>query len=231
MNSIKAVILVASLIGLGSCNQDDSDNTACFSPTQNLEIANDADAEGCDCNSEVDEDICIDGVALVCEEGKWQSVEDGPCFNPPIQQFSNQLEFQKSLELWNELKTENGTSYMYEVNFSSFSRFSSTTKITVVNNIVVARSFESFGIEDAELLAYEENEDNLGENEVGAMVATIDELYTTCLQEVLVVNKEGNDVIFSVSDIGLLRTCVYIPKGCQDDCSRGVSISNFSWMQ
>lgn len=229
MNSIKAVILIASLVGLGSCNQDDSVNTACFSPTQNLEIANDVDAEGCDCNSEIDEDICVDGVALVCEEDQWQSVEDGPCFN--LQPLSNQLEFQKSLELWNELKTKNGTSYTYEVDFTSFLGFSSTTKITVVNNIVVARSFESFGIEDSELLTYEENEGNLGGNAVGAMVATIDELYTTCLQEVLVVDKEGNDILFSVSDAGLLRTCVYIPMGCQDDCSRGVSISNFSWMQ
>jgi hypothetical protein len=64
----------------------DSAAERCFSPTQNLRNAYDDDATGCPCSDE--EDMCVpteDGgdVALVCDEGKWLAVEDGPCFPLP----------------------------------------------------------------------------------------------------------------------------------------------------
>lgn len=54
-------------------------NTSCFSPTQGLSWAYDAGSEGCPCSEDLDRDRCIDGVGLVCEEGSWHAVEDGPC--------------------------------------------------------------------------------------------------------------------------------------------------------
>lgn len=50
----------------------------CFSPTQNLNTAYDSGSEGCPC-SDQDHARCVDGVALICEEERWQAVEDGPC--------------------------------------------------------------------------------------------------------------------------------------------------------
>lgn len=50
----------------------------CYSPTQNTDTAYDQDAQGCPCD-ENDEDVCIGGVALICEQGSWRAVEDGPC--------------------------------------------------------------------------------------------------------------------------------------------------------
>lgn len=50
----------------------------CFSPTQNLSSAYDGESEGCPCDED-DHSRCIEGVALICDEGTWQAVEDGPC--------------------------------------------------------------------------------------------------------------------------------------------------------
>ena len=51
----------------------------CYSPTQNLDIAYQNNAKGCNCNPATDNGVCIQGVALICESNHWQAVEDGPC--------------------------------------------------------------------------------------------------------------------------------------------------------
>jgi hypothetical protein len=50
----------------------------CYSPTQNTDTAYEPGAEGCPCDDGA-QDVCIDGVALICEIGFWRAVEDGPC--------------------------------------------------------------------------------------------------------------------------------------------------------
>lgn len=78
---MKKVFLLLPL--LISCSNDDNDLN-CFSPTQNLESACEVNSVGCDCNSAVDEGVCVmdkngQFVALICSEDKWTAVEDGPC--------------------------------------------------------------------------------------------------------------------------------------------------------
>jgi hypothetical protein len=51
----------------------------CFSPTQNLSSAYQSGSIGCACNSATDADVCVQGVALLCESNHWIAVEDGPC--------------------------------------------------------------------------------------------------------------------------------------------------------
>lgn len=60
----------------------------CYSPTQNLETVTSPNAVGCGCDPAVDEDICVRdnpsrAVALICENDRWQHVQDGPCLPPP----------------------------------------------------------------------------------------------------------------------------------------------------
>jgi hypothetical protein len=56
----------------------------CYSPTHNLQIAYQPNAVGCTCNPAVDADVCVQGVALICETDHWLSVVDGPC-EPQVQ--------------------------------------------------------------------------------------------------------------------------------------------------
>jgi hypothetical protein len=67
------------LFALGSLAcQTACDDPKCFAPGKNLDTAYDEGAIGCGCSTK-DEEQCIDGVALVCERGRWHAVEDGPC--------------------------------------------------------------------------------------------------------------------------------------------------------
>jgi hypothetical protein len=57
-------------------------STTCYSPTQNLDRANEASAVGCDCSvsgfSLCVRDPTVGDVALMCD-GQWQVIQDGPC--------------------------------------------------------------------------------------------------------------------------------------------------------
>lgn len=64
-----------------------SDSVACYSPTQRLEAAYEPGSRGCACDPSRDEDVCAsydDGgrphqVPLICVDGVWLAVVDGPC--------------------------------------------------------------------------------------------------------------------------------------------------------
>jgi hypothetical protein len=65
----------------------------CFSPIVNPELALDSDALGCECTFgeacvTVEDQGRPHGIALICEEGRWLSVEDGPCFPVPLPETS-----------------------------------------------------------------------------------------------------------------------------------------------
>jgi hypothetical protein len=53
--------------------------SSCYSPAQNLAHVNEPDAVGCRCSSSAP-GFCVGSVALVCTDGRWQAVEDGPCW-------------------------------------------------------------------------------------------------------------------------------------------------------
>jgi hypothetical protein len=91
MNTISK-LMGGGLLGLaltGACAGGNGGTQigSCFSPTQSPELAIDAPDAGCGCSGE-EADQCVStryqgrawDVALVCSEGRWRSVEDGPCF-------------------------------------------------------------------------------------------------------------------------------------------------------
>jgi len=74
--------------GKGSLSAGGATSLTCFSPTQNLAIAYQADAQGCSCDRSIDVDVCVQGIALICEGGTWMAVEDGPCMPQATPTFS-----------------------------------------------------------------------------------------------------------------------------------------------
>jgi hypothetical protein len=62
-----------------ACSSDDGE---CYAPGKNLDTAYEPGAVGCECAPNT-EGVCSDGTALVCEQGHWQAVIDGPCFPGP----------------------------------------------------------------------------------------------------------------------------------------------------
>lgn len=87
-SSLRASLVAVSLVAVASlaagCSSESSDAT-CYSPSQNLDQAYVAGSRGCGCSSGA---VCVPDstgrkVALVCENGAWQAVEDGPCMQGP----------------------------------------------------------------------------------------------------------------------------------------------------
>lgn len=80
-NSCIANAAGTGILGSGACEPSSVDeDPSCYSPTKNLAHAYEAGAQGCACDDEEDADVCVQGVALICEQGAWQAVEDGPCW-------------------------------------------------------------------------------------------------------------------------------------------------------
>jgi hypothetical protein len=79
-------LLVLGWLGLVAAGCDDPPpaDPSCFSPSQNLDSAYQPGSAGCACRSGVDQGVCVPDstgrrVALVCSNGTWTAVEDGPC--------------------------------------------------------------------------------------------------------------------------------------------------------
>ena len=82
----QTLLLLNALALLATACGDDADT--CYSPTQNLSSAYDEGAEGCSCDPAEDASVCVPdpadrNVALICEAGHWEAVEDGPCMPVP----------------------------------------------------------------------------------------------------------------------------------------------------
>jgi hypothetical protein len=163
------------------------------------------------------------------------------CDTNESKSFENLKEYKASLENWKYLKLINGVYYKYEISTNSVFGFGSTTQITVENDIVVSRTYESYSIYDANnnylgfenrliLNSYTEDLITLGSNTEGASPLTIDKLYDTCLSDYLSVDSDSNTITFNVDDFKIIKNCYYIPNGCQDDCTFGITITNFVWL-
>ena len=150
-------------------------------------------------------------------------------------QFAKQGELDKSLATWQALKAQNGDHYRYETSFGSFSGFGNTTTLTVQGETVVSRAYEAYRVdgntgEKNVTESWTEVGAEVGSHEAGAAPRTVDDLYRVCRSEVLAQSPLENDFYLEFRDDGVLRTCDYVPKGCVDDCSRGVNITALEFL-
>lgn len=149
-------------------------------------------------------------------------------------------EYKSSLSAWNTLKETHGNSYTYTITSGSVFGFGSNTTITVVDGTVTSRMSEGYSIYDGDtyvgyenrviLESYTENTETLNSHDSGAAAVTIDALYDTCLSDYLSVDADSNTITFSVDDANIIKACLYVPDGCQDDCAFGIQISSFQWL-
>ncbi|UOR05180.1 hypothetical protein MUN82_19860 [Hymenobacter aerilatus] len=145
------------------------------------------------------------------------------------------ISYNESLSKWYELKKTNGNSYVYQTTFVSWTGFGSITEIKIEKGIVTSRAYQEFKINatngQREIIdTYTETKANLGSHKKGAAPLTIDDLYNSCASEYLIVDKEKNTLYFDTDKInGSMNLCGFVPKGCADDCFRGIRINSFKW--
>ena len=143
-------------------------------------------------------------------------------------------EFEKSKQNWTSYKESVQNSYSYISYSGSVFGGYTETKIVVRNGSVKERSYllGSYTYNQGQapvlqiLKSWTEDSAVLNTHQEGALPATLDEIYTQASTKWLNVEKNKNDIYFSVDSTGLIKSCGYVPKGCQDDCFVGINIKS-----
>ena len=137
-----------------------------------------------------------------------------------------QADLAESRSAWDATVAANGASYTYVSEFHSFLGFSSQTTIVVEDNVVVERHFKAQHTGGGDATTWSEIGGEVGSHPEGAPALLVDDLYDQCADEVLIQDFDDNFIHLSFDDAGLLQACQFTPRLCQDDCSRGPSISS-----
>jgi molybdopterin converting factor small subunit len=146
---------------------------------------------------------------------------------------ANDTAYDKSYKAWQNFKAESKNSYSYTVNAGSVFGYGSETKIIVQNGVVVTRDFLSYslvyppnGVPGKTIREqWHEDKASLGQHSSGATLLTLDQVYQKAKTEWLAADKKKNTIYFESNNNGMISNASYVPNGCQDDCSTGISIS------
>lgn len=139
-------------------------------------------------------------------------------------------EFKASYQKFQDFKNLNSNSYTYVATSGSVFGYSSTTTITVIKGVVVGRDYKAYRLNDDHQSvvdqSWTEDKSSIGTHNQGQEALTLDEIYNKAKNEWLKVDKKANDIYFETNTDGLIASCGYVPKGCQDDCFNGITISS-----
>jgi len=147
----------------------------------------------------------------------------------------DQAALTKSRATWTTARDAAHGDYIYEVLRTTFIGGVYTTRISVGDNRVTKREYQAAiggdGIENPVATDWvETGVDQVGTHPEGAPAVTIDELYTRCQDDVLTRDRSSNDITLLFRPDGILDTCAYTPRGCQDDCATGVWVSTLEFL-
>ncbi len=134
-----------------------------------------------------------------------------------------------SKETWNLAKGAASNSYTYSREFASFTGFTGRTTLVVANGVVTERHYKAQHVAGGPTTQWSETGAQVGSHQdEGFPAVTIDALYEECRTQVLTQNENDNWMQFSTDERGFLQACTYTPMSCQDDCSRGPTISSIA---
>ncbi|TDM00394.1 MAG: hypothetical protein C4K58_04085 [Flavobacteriaceae bacterium] len=137
---------------------------------------------------------------------------------------------------WNILKERNGNSYKYTVQTFYFGPSPKiSTTITVKDGVIVQRDVSKYNYNSSNQLVVSstitEIGTNIGKNQEGAKALTIDQLYQTCISEILTVDKVKNTITFNTDSNKMIKDCYYTLKDVADYPNIGSEISEFTWIK
>ena len=140
------------------------------------------------------------------------------------------VELAMSRQAWDRAKLENGNSYTYKRGFQSFTGFSGETTLVVKNGVVTERHYKEQHLSGGEAVTWSEIGAQVGSHaDQGFAPVLVDALYEECRTNVLTQDEDRNWMNFGVDENGFLQVCTYTPMECQDDCSRGPSITSIDF--
>lgn len=147
---------------------------------------------------------------------------------------SKKDEFNDSYAKFQNFKKASANSYKYVVNKGSFTGVGFETTITVVGGVISTRSFVQYQLLNSGVKTiveqWEEKQSNhdIGSHTDALEALTLDQVYDKAKNDWLKADTKTNDVYFETDANGLIADCGYVPKGCQDDCFVGISITSIT---
>lgn len=138
------------------------------------------------------------------------------------------LKLEKSEKIWLNYKRKSNNSYVYFINFISWSGFGYETQIKVKKGIFTQRKYTSWNRTKEN--SWTENKKELGKHKTGAKLKLIDDLYEECKNILKTKTKSTNNIYLGFDEKGLLSNCLYAPKNCVDDCSNGIQIKEIKFI-
>ncbi len=118
-------------------------------------------------------------------------------------------------------------SYSYTNATYSYIGHSGQTTVTVKDDVIVKREFKEGMFNDLKTI-YIENKKDLNKNKKGFPPKKLEALYAQCDKEVLTKDKNENK-IYLTFEKRVLKSCIYVPINCADDCSKGIYFSNVTF--
>jgi len=149
-------------------------------------------------------------------------------------EISNKDQYQDSYKKFTAFKTSFSNSYHYTAYSGSVFGASASTTIYVVDGKVIGRDYKEYrrsgnGSSDNVLVdGWNESENDIGSHKNGQDALTLDQIYDKAKNVWLKADKKSNDISFEVDANGLIASCGYVPKGCQDDCFIGITITSIN---
>jgi hypothetical protein len=140
------------------------------------------------------------------------------------------VSYQQSLNNWNSYKVSVNNNYTYTVTSGSVFGFGSETKITVKSGTVIGREYKATrkinnSPIDTVYKSWTETFATLNtHSSEGAEILNLDQVYAKAKTVWLTADKGSNDIYFETDKNGLISSCGYVAKGCQDDCFNGITI-------
>lgn len=143
--------------------------------------------------------------------------------------FDERNKLEKSFLIWKKNKLDNNSIYSFSSEFNSWVGFGNRSKIFVNNETVIKKEYISWNKNREIIEKFIETKDKVGNSTKGSIPHTIDELYEICRNDILKKDKVHNNIYISYDNNNILKNCLYSPKHCADDCSRGIRIQNIKF--
>jgi hypothetical protein len=133
-------------------------------------------------------------------------------------------EYQSSLATWNRIKPKTYTFVQYIE--PSLVDVEVTTTITVTDGVVVRRAYYYNDYSGDVITWVEDTPEEIGTHQQGFDALTLDQIYSECLENVLVYDEVLYIVKFLTDSNGLLKECSYYPSNASDGALGGITISS-----
>ncbi|SDC65130.1 hypothetical protein [Niabella drilacis] len=140
-------------------------------------------------------------------------------------------DYQQSYRTWIGFRDSSNNHYQYTKTFTSWTGSRSEYTVIVKKGQVVQQEYKGYELnagahQPAPQTSWTEDAASLNTHHNYEPALTLDQVYTKAGSEWLKVNRDKNMIYFEVQNRGMISSCGFVPKGCQDDCFTGIHISD-----